>query len=459
MGGEWTLRPLKDCATWYSGGTPRKSRPEFWGGDIPWISAKSLHDFYINDSEDKVTELALGNGTRLAPTGAIMFVVRGMSLKSEFRLGITTRPVSFNQDVKALVAKPDIDPSFLVYALKAKSSEILALVEEAGHGTGVLPTSVVQALEIPVPSLSEQKRVTELFSALNTKIFLNRQTNQTLESMAKALFKSWFVDFDPVIDNALAAGNKIPEPLAAKAAARCALREQGASNSKLPHTLPDNIRQLFPSRFQFTEELGWIPEGWSVEPFGSVAPHVRENVAASEIGSKETYVGLEHIGRKRLFLERSGIGSDVESNKSKFKSGDLLFGKLRPYFHKVVLAGSSGICSTDILVFRAKDSAYRSFMALTAYREDFIAHANSCSTGTRMPRASAKDMLAYEIAKPPRNVAEQFEAAVSPMWKKGYSGVAECKKLAGTRDALLPKILSGELRIPTAEKELLDAMA
>ena len=103
----------------------------------------------------------------------------------------------------------------------------------------------------------EQKAIAHILGTLDDKIELNRQMNATLEAMAQALFKSWFVDFDPVIDNALAAGNSIPEPLQAKAEVRAALGDQ-----RKP--LPEAIQKQFPSRFVFSEEMGWIPEGWEV---------------------------------------------------------------------------------------------------------------------------------------------------------------------------------------------------
>lgn len=328
-------------------------------------------------------------------------------------------------------------------------------------GTKILHTSPskITSYETTIPSLGTQEKIAGFLWAIQNKFDLNRQTNQALESMAQALFKSWFVDFDPVIDNALAAGNEIPEPLAAKAAARRALEEQGSDKASQPHTLPDAIRQLFPSRFQFTEELGWIPEGWGVKPFRSVAQHIRESASAQNIDPNEVYVGLEHIGRKQLFLENSGVGSDVESNKSRFQKGDVLFGKLRPYFHKVALTDTNGICSTDILVFRAEDAAYQAFMALTAYREDFVAHANACSSGTRMPRANAKDLLGYQVVMPTRDLAQQLQTTVAPMWERAHANLLENSRLAKVRDALLPKLLSGELRIQATEKMLDEALA
>ncbi len=275
MGSEWEYTTLGECADWYSGGTPKKSCPQYWDGDIPWISAKSLKDFHVRDSEDRVTRDGLENGTRLVPADAILFVVRGMSLKSEFRLGVAQRPVSFNQDIKAIVAKDDYLPYFLAYILKGKTAEILDLVEEAGHGTGVLPTDVIKNIEIPAISKAEQKGLVEIFQAIDEKIELNRRMNATLEGMAEALFKSWFVDFDPVIDNALAAGNPIPDELAPRAEVRKNAHANGTTQQgSVDHPTLSDPKSLFPAAFQFTEELGWIPEGWETQPLYDIADFV-----------------------------------------------------------------------------------------------------------------------------------------------------------------------------------------
>ncbi len=113
------------------------------------------------------------------------------------------------------------------------------------------------------PLLPEQKAIAHVLGTLDDRIELNRQMNETLESMAQALFKSWFVDFDPVIDNALAGGKEIPEALKQKAQARAALGDKR-------RPLPEEIRTLFPDEFTYSDELGWIPKGWEVI-------HIREN--------------------------------------------------------------------------------------------------------------------------------------------------------------------------------------
>ena len=149
----WNETNLQNCADWFSGGTPHTEIEAYWNGDIPWITASSLHEFYLWDSERRITELGLKNGSRLMPKDTIIFVVRGMSLKTEFRVGIARRPMAFGQDCKAIVAKSWIDARYLANVLRAKAPEILGLVDEAGHGTGRLQTEVLQQLSIPLPPL------------------------------------------------------------------------------------------------------------------------------------------------------------------------------------------------------------------------------------------------------------------------------------------------------------------
>ncbi|MDA5146493.1 restriction endonuclease subunit S [Streptomyces sp. AD681] len=149
--GRWSESALKDTAKWLSGGTPRTSEPSYWGGDIPWISAASLKTPWLYTSERSVTELGVQNGTRLVPKGAILFVVRGMSLTTEFRVGIAQREVAFGQDCKALIPHASIDPVTLFLAIRAQSPKILGMVDLAGHGTGRLVTERVANLRVRLP--------------------------------------------------------------------------------------------------------------------------------------------------------------------------------------------------------------------------------------------------------------------------------------------------------------------
>lgn len=299
-------------------------------------------------------------------------------------------------------------------------------------------------LKITLLPIIEQRAIAHLLGSLDDKIELNRRMNETLEGMAQALFKSWFVDFDPVIDNAIAAGNPIPEELADRAEVRRAALANGTANRE--------AAKQFPAGFQQTEEMGWIPFGWDVKPLGKVAVNVRDSVNPAELTPETPYVGLEHIDRKSFTLSRWGLASDVESQKSHFGCSDFLFGKLRPYFHKVCQVQCSGICSTDILVIRPKEEPFRGFVGCQIFDPEFVEYANMRSTGTRMPRASWKDMAKYEIALPGVELMVTFNNLVEPSRQKCKRTVEESQSLTKLRDTLLPKLISGELRIPDAEK-------
>jgi type I restriction enzyme, S subunit len=158
--------PMGSCAKWLSGGTPNTSDDSYWGGDIPWISASSLKAPWINASDRKVTALGAENGTRLVPTNTIIFIVRGMSLTSEFRIGLTQREVAFGQDCKALLPEAGVDAAVLFVAIRSKTSEILQIVDHAGHGTGRLATDLLSKVTVSLPSAGFNEEATKILRPL-----------------------------------------------------------------------------------------------------------------------------------------------------------------------------------------------------------------------------------------------------------------------------------------------------
>lgn len=152
-----------------------------------------------------------------------------------------------------------------------------------------------------------------------------------------------------------------------------------------------------------------------------------------------------------MWLQDCGTSADVSSAKSCFRSGDILFGKLRPYFHKVVTAPEAGICSTDVLVLAPKEDRFAGF-ALAGVSDDLVVQlATAASEGTRMPRTSWKDLSNVEIVWPGDVAAETFSNTVQSLRNHVIGCLAENKTLAETRDALLPQLMSGKLRVREAE--------
>lgn len=155
---EWNVATLGDSARWLSGGTPKTAVAEYWGGELPWITSGTLTSMLLDRSDRMLTELGASNGTRVVDKDALLFVVRGMSLVKEFRVGIADTRLAFGQDVKALTASPDVDPLYLAFSVITRAEEIQRMVELAGHGTGKLSTDRLQAIQIVRPPLAAQRK-------------------------------------------------------------------------------------------------------------------------------------------------------------------------------------------------------------------------------------------------------------------------------------------------------------
>lgn len=260
--------------------------------------------------------------------------------------------------------------------------------------------------------------------------------NQTLEEMARAIFKSWFVDFDPV---------------RAKATVRRAhpgWTNEQISRAACPNLKPE-IAELFPDSFE-DSELGEIPKGWRVGKLGDVADHPRRSVQPGQIEPQTPYIALEHMPRRCIALSDWSTGDGLESSKFSFRKGEILFGKLRPYFHKVGVAPVDGVCSTDIVVIAPRTPHCFALVLGIVSSDEFIEYTNAGSTGTKMPRTSWAEMACYDIVLPPKALAQAFTDRMVPEVDRIIAAIHESRTLAALRDTLLPKLISGELRVKDA---------
>lgn len=193
MSDRWPPVPLSSEVKLLSGGTPKKSVSRYWGGEIPWVSSGEMSQSHIFDTEHHVTDEGAETGTRLVPAGTVLVVVRGMSLAKEFRVSLTQRPMTFNQDLKALQPSRKVNPVFLYYYLRSQARAIRDSATEASHGTKKLETRVIEEWPLPVPNLPEQMAVVNVISAYDDLIENNRRRIRLLEEAARLLSKEWFV--------------------------------------------------------------------------------------------------------------------------------------------------------------------------------------------------------------------------------------------------------------------------
>lgn len=307
--------------------------------------------------------------------------------------------------------KEETVPYFL-YCLITTNQYTQYLTQVANSHTSTYPSfnpDIIYNSSFVIPDYQEQKKISDVLSCLDAKIENLRRQNETLEAIAQTLFKYWFIDFEfPNVDGK-------------------------------PYKLSGGA--MIPS------ELGEIPESWRVGKLGDIGKNIREGVKENDIKPDMSYIGLEHIPRKQIALDTWGQALDIASNKFWFNKGNILFGKLRPYFHKVGVAFTSGVCSTDILVIDSKQETYFGFLLMLLSSEQFIYYVSLASEGTRMPRTSWEYMKDYPIVIPKSLVLEDFKKLLKLLIKKMEVNISQIQTLTKTRDALLPKLMSGQLRV------------
>jgi type I restriction enzyme S subunit len=193
----WTTAPLAEWVDVLSGGTPAKSNPAFWNGPLKWISPKSMTSIHADECDDRICVQAVGNGTRLAPKGATLVMVRGMGLHDGVRVSQAREDLTFNQDVKALVPKK-IEPDLLLFAMLDAQQDLHKRVETSGHGTGKMPSEILLAHPITMPGPEAQRKLSVHFRALNDRIAVNRSEMRHLERLRDELLPRLFSGELPV---------------------------------------------------------------------------------------------------------------------------------------------------------------------------------------------------------------------------------------------------------------------
>lgn len=338
-------------------------------------------------------------------------------------------------------------PKFVFYFLKS----IDFTAYNSGSAQPSLNRNHIALIPIKIPPPSEQKAIAHILGSLDDKIELNRQMNATLEAMAQALFKSWFVDFDPVIDNALAAGNPIPDELQSKAAARLAL-----GDAHKP--LPTDIQALFPNSFVLTEEMGWIPEGWEV---GTIKHLTSVKAGYAYKSADFTNIGVPVIKIKNINSNKSVDVIDVDyvpdsiAQKTKdfwLKTGSLLMamtGATVGKFGLLVCRDSEYyLLNQRVAKFNTTNSEKLWFVYCNLSLQQNIDFITNAAHGSAQPNISADTISSMPCLLPNNELINLFGQKSNSFFKKILDNKKQIFNLESIRDTLLPKLLSGELRIP-----------
>ena len=246
------------------------------------------------------------------------------------------------------------------------------------------------------PDLPTQRKIAGILSAYDDLIENNLRRIKILEQMAQSLYREWFVHF----------------------------RFPGHESAKFKDS-----------------ELGGIPDGWEMKKLGNLADQMRRSVPKGQLDEVTRYVGLEHISRQSLALDAWEEVSELGSNKLLFKRGEVLFGKIRPYFHKVVVAPFDGVSSADTIIIRAKKPDHWALVTFCVFTEAFVAHATATSNGSKMPRTDWKVLKDYPLVLPPNDLLAHFSKLSEKTIDQQQNLVKRNQTLRRTRDLLLPKLL------------------
>ena len=249
---------------------------------------------------------------------------------------------------------------------------------------------------------------------------VSQKTKEISEIIISAIFRSWFIDFDPV---------------------------KAKAEGKLPFGIDEETAALFPDSFE-NSEFGPIPAGWPVVTIHDLASQRRDIVNPDELTVDVPYIGLEHMPRHSIALSEWGGCDGLQSNKFRFNTGDILFGKLRPYFHKVGPAPVDGVCSTDILVVDPFLDVDREFLLAVVSGEHFVNYVSGISEGVGLPRTKWNHFNLYKLPLPPVEIREKFSELTRPLLNIIHESIHQSRTLAESRDTLLPKLMSGEMQVP-----------
>ena len=326
-----------------------------------------------------------------------------------------------------------VNPQFLYYFFKSKLGRYELLKNASQVGTPGIgqPLTSLKGIELRLPPLLVQDQIAVTLSSLNQKITLNNQTNQTnqtLEAMAQAIFKSWFVDFDPV---------------------------KAKMNGEQPAGMDAATASLFPEKL-VESELGLIPEGWDAGTLSDVAKYCSARTSIDSI-CLDNYISTEN-----MLADRKGVTAASKLPTAKmvaaYKTGDVLVSNIRPYFKKIWLAEGNGGRSNDVLGFESSVPNTDAYIMNLLYQDTFFEYMTRTSKGAKMPRGDKTAIMNWEIAVPPVEFREAYTAIVDKFYKLIPQNRAQNETLESLRDTLLPKLLLGEIELGNLQVEQVKAL-
>lgn len=399
--GEWQTHRIGDLGRVVTGKTPSTAIPENFGGGYPFITIPDLDGQRdISSAARTLSELgAQSLRTCQLPAGSVMM----SCIATIGRSGITTQPSFTNQQINSLICGPEVNPTYVYYCF----TQLGQALEAAGGGGSVytnVSKSRFEDIKLALPPLAEQKRIAQILGTLDDKIELNRRMNATLEAMARALFQSWFVDFDPVRTKA---------------------------DGRKPDSLDPATAALFPDSFQ-DSELGHIPSGWTVETLDAIA----------SVSSGKRPVGRNDIQSAECNIPLYGGGGRMGYVPSPLYEKPILFTGRVGTLGLIFRTAEPSWPSDNTLIVEPKDGIFDfTYFVLKGF--DLI----TLNRGSTQPLLTQTDLKSQRFVLPPPAIVEAYAMFAAPIFDQITRISAQSRTLAALRDTLLPRLLSGEVSL------------
>jgi len=378
----WEIKRIKDIGKVKGGSTPSTKKEEYWNGEIPWITPKDLSDHnsvYISSGERSITKKGFENSsTHLLPKKSILFSSRAPI----GYIAIAQKELCTNQGFKSIIPNDNMDYMFLYYLLKHNTNYIERMAN--GSTFSEISGSRLEKIELLLPPLKEQKKIANIFSTLDKKIENNNRMNKTLEKMAQAMYKSWFVDFEPFQDE------------------------------------------------EFVKsELGMIPKGWKVIKLKEIVSLKNGKRPNEKNENPQKNFKVPVIGA-------SGVMAYTE--ESLYDEPILVVGRVGTL--GVVQRYNSHCWTSDNTIVIKSDFYEYVYQILKTI------NFKSLNRGSTQPLIAQKDIKSQKVVFPPKNILKEFSDIVSKLFEKVKNNKRENQTLKKLRDSLLPKLMSGEIRVP-----------
>lgn len=410
----------------------------------------------INISDYISTENMLTDfqGTTLANnipnSGKITRFSQGDILFSNIRtyfkkIWLADRPGACSNDVIVFRPKNNIESEYVFSILMDPKFTDHTVLTSKGTKMPRGDKKAILDYEFNLASNEERKYISKINNIIFKKINCNKLINSTLEQMSQTLFKSWFVDFDPVIDNALDAGNPIPEALQSRAE----LRQKVRNNANIK-PLSADIRVLFPDEFEETE-LGWVPKGWESDTFDSFCDFIQSGGTPSR---KET--SFWNDGTIKWLSSGEVKGKIVLDTKEKITETGILHSSAKLWKKFTTVVAMYGATAGEVCIIGDKMTANQACCGLYSEKHPFYVYnvvndkadeLASKATGSAQQNLNKLIISSTKFIRPSNSIITTFEDNVAPLFLKWFSNSSENNTLTNLRDTLLPKLISGELSL------------